>query len=59
LNEFIEGDLKPCSAVQPSQRSQIVVAPSSTMYRHDGNVSCSSSRYAMSVRPAELSTGNS
>ena len=44
LNEFIQGEAKPRSAVQPSQRSQIVVAPWSTMYRHDGMVSCSSSR---------------
>jgi hypothetical protein len=44
LKEFIQADWKPRSFVQPSQRSQIVVAPASIMYRQDGGEACSSSR---------------
>jgi hypothetical protein len=44
LKEFIQAEANPRSFVQPSQRSQIVVAPASIMYRQDGIEVCSSSR---------------
>jgi hypothetical protein len=43
LKEFIAGEAKPSSLVHPFQRSQIVVAPWSIMYRQHGPDRCSSS----------------
>ena len=52
------GFWKPFSGVQPSQRSQTVVAPCFTEKSHEGNESCSSSPYAALILFSIVSAGS-